>query len=96
MLDDILAKRGDGLLRTEDGVHFAEFLLALFDGVVLGILRHDVIFSINEMQNIFIQFQMDDSALIIDWAGRAILHGLGHIIDVDVIAEHLDSRAVFA
>ncbi|MPN26470.1 hypothetical protein SDC9_173895 [bioreactor metagenome] len=38
---------------------------------------------------------MDDAAFIVDGASRAILHGLGHVVDVNVIAEHLDGGAVF-
>ena len=38
---------------------------------------------------------MNHAAFIIDRAGRAILHRLRHIVNVDVIAEHLAGVAVF-
>ena len=33
--------------------------------------------------------QLDDPALVVDRAGGAVRHRLGHVVDVDVIAEHL-------
>ena len=38
---------------------------------------------------------MDHAAFVVDRAGSAILYCLGHVINVDVIAEHLSGIAVF-
>ncbi|MPN19817.1 hypothetical protein SDC9_167189 [bioreactor metagenome] len=38
---------------------------------------------------------MYNTALVVDRSGCTVLHGLGHIINVDVITEHLTGAAVF-
>lgn len=46
---DILYKRIYSLIIAEYGLHLAEFLLALFDNFRVGIVRHNVVFLIDEL-----------------------------------------------
>ena len=41
-----------------------------------------------------VQFHVNDPALIVDRPGGSVLHGLGHIVDVDVVTEHLTGATV--
>ena len=58
-------------------------------------MRHDFILCINHAQRSFIQIELNDTAFVIDRASCAIFDSLRHIINVDVITEHLTGAAVF-
>ena len=89
MIYNVVDQGVDGLLSTQNRLHLAQFLFALFDDIRISILSHDVILLINQVQCAFIQFEMNDSALIVDRPCRSIFHSLRHIVNVDIIAENL-------
>ena len=94
VVQDVIHQGGDGLVIPQDGLHLAQFLFALFDHIGIGVLGHQVILGVNEPQGVLVQLQVDDSALIVNRAGSTILHRLGHVVDVDIVAEHLSGAAV--
>ena len=57
-------------------------------------MGHQVILCVNEPQGVFIQFEVNDPALIVDRAGGSVLYRLGHIVDVDIVAKYLTGAAV--
>ena len=65
------------------------------EGGAVGHLLQRVIGRVNQAERVLIEFQMDHAAFVVDRAGSAILYCLGHVINVDVIAEHLSGIAVF-
>ena len=84
----------DGLISPQNCFHLTKFFFALFDNVWIGILRHQVILIINEMQRFFIQLKMNDPALIVNRSGRTVLNRLCHIINIDIITEHFTGAAI--
>ena len=54
-----------------------------------------LIFLIDELQGFFVELQVDDTALIIDWHGGVVEYALGHVININAVAEDLDGVAVF-
>ena len=95
MAQNVADQRVDGLVRAQDGLHLAQFLFAFLDGVGIRVLGHRIVFLVDQAQGFPVQLQVDDAALIVDRAGRAVLHRLGHVVNVDVIAEHLPRAPVF-
>ena len=53
------------------------------------------IFLIDELQCFFVELQIDDTALIIDWHGGVVEDALGHIVNINAVAEDFDGVAVF-
>ena len=94
VVENIADQRIDGLIRAEDGLHLPQLFLALFNDGGVGILRHDVILGVNEPQGVLVQLEVDDTAFIVDRAGGAVLHRLGHVVDIDVVAEDLPGAAI--
>ena len=94
MVQNVIHQRGDGLVRPQNGLHLAQLLFAFFDDVRVGILRHQVIFRVDKPQGVFVQLQVDDPAFVVDRTGGAVLHCLGHVVDVDIVAEHVPGTAV--
>ena len=89
MLYDVGAERVDGLGRAEDGVHAAQLVLAALDagGVgVLGVLR---VYGVEPGKDALVKVQRDHAALVEDGPRRVVLHGLRHVVHVDVVAEYL-------
>ena len=82
------------MIRSENGLHLAKFFLAFFDGVRLGVLRHQIILGVNEFENLSIKIQMDNTTFIVYRAGCSILDRLSHIVYINVIAEHFSCAAI--
>ena len=89
VIHDVGAERVDGLGRAEDGVHAAQLVLAALDagGVcVLGVLRVD---GVKLGKDALVQMKRNHAALVEDGARGVVLHGLRHVVHVDVVAEYL-------
>ena len=95
MVENIVHKRADGLVSPQNCLHLAKFLLTLFDNIRIGILCHQVILIVNKMQRLFIKLEMDDTAFIVNRSGRSVLNCLRHIVNVDIITEHLTGAPIF-
>ena len=95
MVENIVYQRTDRLVGPQNCLHLAKFFFALFDNIRIGILCHQVILIVNKMQRLFIKLEMDDAAFIVNRSGRSILNCLSHIVNVDIITEHLTGAAVF-
>ena len=95
MVKNIIDQGIDRLVGTEDCFHLTKFLFALFNDIRIGVVSHNVILIIDQMEGVLVEFQVNHTALIVDGSGRAIFNCLSHIIDVDVITEDLSCTAVF-
>ena len=95
MVKNITDQGVDGVVVAQHGFHLSECFLALFNNFRVSIMRHDFILCINHVQCSFIQIEFNDTAFVIDRASCAILDSLRHIINVNVITEHLTGAAVF-
>ena len=94
MLQNIAHQRINCFIIAEDCFHAAQIMLTALNYPGICILRHDVIFLINQLQRCCIEFQLDNTALIVNRACGTILHRLCHIVNVDVVAEHLTGTAI--
>ena len=70
-------------------------MFAFFDSVLLCFFCHLVVFGINALQGGFVKFKIDHTALVEDGTSSTIFDGLGHVVDVDIIAKHFACRVVF-
>ena len=95
MVKNIIDQGIDRLVGTEDCFHLTKFLFALFNDIWIGVVSHNVILIIDQMEGVLVEFQVNHTALVVDGSGRAIFNCLCHIIDVDVITEDLSCTAVF-
>ena len=93
--DNILAQRLNGGIRAEHAFHLTEHFLAFLNGCAVGHLLQRVIGRVNQAERVLIEFQMNHAAFVVDRSCRAVLYRLRHIVNVDVIAEHLAGVAVF-
>ena len=88
--------------KAVDGIRMAEYLLdatvvlpCLVDLLIGGtFFCKTVKLVVKFLQHLFVQFQVDHTAFVIDWASGTILYGLCHVINIDVIAKHLLGVAV--
>jgi len=78
---------------TEDSFHLSQLSLAALDDISISILSHDVIFRVDKPQCV-VEFQLHNTAFIIDRTCSTVLDSLRHIIDVDVITEYLTGISV--
>ena len=93
--DNILTQRLNGGIRAEHAFHLTEHFLAFLNGCAVGHLLQRVIGRVNQAERVLIEFQMNHAAFVVDRSCRAVLYRLRHIVNVDVIAEHLAGVAVF-
>ncbi len=93
--ENVAHQRVDGFVIAEDRLHFTERMLAFPHDLRLGMLRHPVVFLVDELQRGLVQLQLHDAAFIINRSGGAVLDRLRHIVNVYVVAEHLAGVAVF-
>ena len=94
VVQDIIYQRINGLLVAKNGLHLSQLSLAFLDDSRIRIIRHDIVFLIDELQCLLIQLQLNNTALVIYRTGGTIFHRLCHIIDVNIITEHLTSVAI--
>ena len=95
MVKNIINQRIYGSVISKDSLHLAKLLLALFNYFRISVIRHDVIFLIDKVKRSFIEFQLNYAALIIYRSRCAILYGLCHVINIDVITKNLTGISVF-
>ena len=95
MVKNVIYQGIDRLVGTEDCFHLTKFLFALFNDIRIGVVSHNVILIIDQMEGVLVEFQVNNAAFVVDGSGRAIFNCLSHIIDVDVITEDLSCTAVF-
>ena len=95
VIENIVNKGFYCIIVTEDSFHLSKFTLAFLYHIGIGILRHDLIFGIYQFQGIFIEFQLHDTALIVNRTSSTVLNSLCHIINVDIITEHLTGVSIF-
>ena len=60
----------------------------------IGLLLEKLIGGIDQCQRVLVELQVDNPALIVNRASGAILHRLGHIVNVDIVAKYLTGAAV--
>ena len=89
MGNDILTKRVDRRVCSQHALHLPKHLLALLDCLHVGLRLQKIIGRVDQRKGILIQFQMNHTTFIIDRTGSSILDSLGHIIDIDIVAENL-------
>ena len=95
MVKNVIYQGIDRLVGTEDCFHLTEFLFALFDDIRIGVISHNVILIIDQMEGVLVEFQVNHTALVVDGSGCTVFNCLCHIIYVDVITEDLSCTAVF-
>ncbi len=93
--DNILAQRLNGGIRAKHAFHLTEHFLAFLNGGTVRHLLQCVIGCVNQAECVLIKFQMNHAAFVVNRSGRAVLHRLRHVINIDVIAEHRTGVAVF-
>ena len=95
MVKNVIYQGIDRLVGTEDCFHLTEFLFALFDDIRIGVISHNVILIIDQMEGVLVEFQVNHTALVVDGSGCTVFNCLCHIIYVDVITEDFACAAVF-
>ena len=96
MVVNILDERIDGLRCTEHFLHLTQIAFGLLDlcirstdGIEVGKLRVEL------FEDVLVQFELHCAALVIDGERSMVSHRLGHIVDIDVLAEYLLRVTVF-
>ena len=82
------------MICAKNGLHLPQLFFAFLNDVWISIFRHDLIFVVDQMQGAFVQFQMNDAAFVIDRLCCLIFYGLGHIIDVNIVAEDFTGASI--
>ena len=96
MVENIVNKGLYRIIVTEDSFHLPKLTLAFLYHIGIGILRHDIIFGIYQFQSAFIEFQLHDTALIVNRTSSTVLNSLRHIVNVDIVTEHLTGVSIFS
>ena len=96
MVKNIVNKGLYRIIVTEDSFHLPKLTLAFLYYVSIGILRHDLIFGVDQFQSVFIEFQLHDTAFIVDRTCRTVLDSLCHVIDVNIISEYFTGISVLS
>ena len=94
MLDNIMTKRIDNLGGTQHGVQVREVALARIDSLGVGLLGELLVLVVDLGEDTLVEFECDHTALVKHGARGIVLHSLRHVVDVDIVAEHLAGRAV--
>ena len=79
----------------ENGFHLSKLMLAFLNNFGICIVRHYIIFGVDKVQSVLVKLEMYNSALVINRSGCTVLYRLRHIVNVDIIAEHLAGAFVF-
>ena len=95
VLHDILTKTVYRIRMTQYLLQSA-ILLTGFVYLLFGstLICQAVKFFVQFPQGLFIQVQLDDTTLIIHFLRSSVCHCLRHVIDVDIVSEHLLRIAV--
>ena len=95
MADDVLDERGDGLVVAEDAFEACQLVLGLGELFVGGTFVGEVVkLAVEQFEHLLVEFEVEHAALVIDGTRGAILDGLRHVVDVDVVAKNLLRVAV--
>ena len=94
MFNDVLTQRVDDLGRTQNSIQIRKVALACIDGLGVGLLGELLVLVIDLGKDALVKLERDNTALVEHGARCVILHGLRHVIDIDIVAKHLTSRAV--
>ena len=94
MIKNIIYQRSDCLIITENSLHLAQLTLTLGDNIRISIISHNIVLGIYQTKRSFIQFQLNNAALIINRTSSAILDCLRHIINVNVITKDLAGATI--
>jgi len=95
MVKNITNKRINGIIITKNRFHLSQLSFAFFNNPLIGIFSHNIILFVNHLQGCFVKIKLYYTTLIVNRASCSILHSLCHIINVDIITEHLTSTAIF-
>ena len=95
VIENIVNKGFYSIIVTEDSFHLSKLTLAFLDYIGVGILRHDIVFSIYQFERIRIEFQLHNTALIVNRTCRSILHSLCHIVNIDIITKNFTRISIF-
>ena len=95
MVENVIYQGGNRLFIAKDGLHLPKLPLTFLNYFWVSIVCHQIIFRIDQTQGRFIQLQLDNPAFIVHRSGGAVLHGLCHVIDVNIIAEDFSGASVF-
>ena len=95
MIKNVIYQGIDSLVGTEDCFHLTEFLFALFNDIWIGVVSHNIILIIDQMEGVLVEFQVNNAAFVIDGSCSSVFNCLCHIIDVDVITEDFSCAAIF-
>ena len=95
MIQNIVHKGVDSFLIAKNGFHLPQFFFAPFDNLWISIFCHNVIFLVNELQSLLIQFQLDNTAFVIYRTSSTIFNCLCHVVNIYVVTKHFTSIAVF-
>ena len=94
VLNDVLAQCVNDLGCTQNSIQIRKVALACIDGLGIGLLGELLVLVIDLGEDALVKLERDDTALIEHGARCVVLHGLRHVIDIDIVAKHLASRAV--
>ena len=90
MGDDVTHQRIDGGIATQHLLQSAHFLLGTHHLFIRSTgFKQGIKFRIELAKNIVVQVELDDTAFVVHRTGSPILHGLCHVVDVDVVTEYL-------
>ena len=95
VVEDVTNQRVYRLVSTKNRFHLTKLFFALFNDIRICILRHNVIFCVDEMQCVLVQLEMNNTTLIVNRSGSTIFDGLRRIINVNAITEHFTGASVF-
>ena len=81
---------------SEQHLHLRLVALRLLDHIYVRLFLRSkaLVLRVNLRERGIVEPQMHHAALVVDGPRRAVLNGLRHVIDVDVVAEHLARRPV--
>ena len=89
MGDDVTHQRIDGGIATQHLLQSAHFLLGTHHLLVRSTgFEQGIKFRIKLAKNIVVQVKLNHTALVVHRTGSPILHGLRHVVDVDVVSEY--------
>lgn len=90
VVDNIPCQRVDSGVFAQQHLQPAVLLLGLSDLLLGGALVAEVVkLVVEQLHRVVVEAEVHHAALVIDGARGAVVHGLAHVVDVDVVAEHL-------